>query len=94
MILSFETDWELFRNPVFCSTYMAFIAFLAVSRIPTFSFKRLAINREHVMFYFLGVAIFFSLLVTHLWITMSVIGFLYLSTIPFAVKRHKTDKRK
>ena len=94
MILSFETDWEVFRNPVVCSVYMAIIAFLAVSRIPTFSFKRLAINRDHVIFYFLGVAIFFSLLVTHLWIVMSMIGFLYLLTIPFAIKRHKTDKRK
>ncbi|WP_321391611.1 CDP-diacylglycerol--serine O-phosphatidyltransferase [Emcibacter sp.] len=94
MILSFETDWAILKNPVVCSAYVGIIALLAVSRIPTFSFKRLAINRDYVMFYFLGVAIFFSLLVTHLWVTMSVIGFLYLSSIPIAVKRHRTEKRR
>ncbi|WP_138380172.1 CDP-diacylglycerol--serine O-phosphatidyltransferase [Luteithermobacter gelatinilyticus] len=90
MILSFETDWALFRNPIFCSAYVALIAFLAVSKIPTFSFKRLAIHREYVMFYFLGVAIFASLLVTHLWITLSVLGVFYLLSIPFAVRKSKT----
>ncbi|WP_417317948.1 CDP-diacylglycerol--serine O-phosphatidyltransferase [Emcibacter sp.] len=92
MILSFETDLEIMRNPIVCSAYVGVIALLAVSHIPTFSFKRLAINRDYVMFYFLGVAILFSLLVTHLWVTMSVIGFLYLSSIPLAVRKYRQEK--
>ena len=89
MILYFLTEIEFFRNPVFCVIYLGLIAALTISSVPTFSFKRLSIKREYVLFYLLGIAIFATLLVTQIWATMSVVGLLYVITIPMAIIRHR-----
>lgn len=89
MILYFLTDMEFLRNPVFCIIYMGVIAALTVSSVPTFSFKKLNIKREFVLFYLLGISILATLLVTHIWATMSVVGLLYILTIPIAIIRHR-----
>ena len=82
MILSFEYNFELLRDPKICSAYMAVLCVLTVSRIPTFSLKSLKIHKEHVMFVLLGIGILASLLITDLWMTMSIVGMLYLVSIP------------
>ena len=89
MILYFETGIELLKNPVFCITYMAIIAGLTISNVPTFSFKKMSIKREYVLFYLLGIGVFATLLVTHIWATMSVVGLLYLLTIPLSIIHHR-----
>ena len=82
MILSFEFGFKFLEYPKVCSAYMAFICLLTVSRLPTFSFKSLKIHKEHVLFVLLGIGILASLLMTHLWMTMSVIGMVYIISIP------------
>ena len=82
MILSFEFGFEFLEDPNICSAYMAFLCLLTVSRIPTFSFKILKIHKEHVIFVLLGIGILASLLITNLWMTMSVVGMMYLISIP------------
>lgn len=94
MILYFLTDIDFFKNPVFCVIYVGLIAAMTVSNIPTFSFKRLSIKREYVLFYLLGIAVLATLLVTHVWATMSVIGLFYIITIPMAVVYHKRKFKK
>lgn len=89
MILYFQTEMDFLKNPIFCIIYMGIIAALMVSSVPTFSFKKLSINREYVLFYLLGISIFATLLVTHIWLTMSVVGLLYIMTIPIAVIYHR-----
>lgn len=89
MILYFLTDIEFLRNPVFCIVYLGIIAALTVSNVPTFSFKKLSIKREFVLFYLLGISILATLLVTQIWATMAVIGLLYILTIPMSVIRHR-----
>ncbi len=89
MILYFLTDIEFLKNPVFCIIYMGLIAAMTVSSIPTFSFKKLNIKREFVLFYLLGISILATLLVTHIWATMSVVGLLYILMIPIAITRHR-----
>lgn len=82
MILSFEFGFEFLKDPKICSAYMAFLCLLTVSRIPTFSFKSLKIHKEHVIFVLLGIGILASLLITNLWMTMSVVGMAYIISIP------------
>lgn len=89
MMLYFETGYEIFKQPLFCALYVGIIAFLSVSSIPTFSFKRIAIRREYVLFYLLGIGILAHFLLTQMWITMSVIGLLYLIMIPVAFSRFR-----
>ena len=94
MILYFLTGAEFFRNPVLCVIYLGVVAALTVSNVPTFSFKKLSIKREYVLFYLLGIAIFATLLVTHIWATMSVVGLFYVATIPVAFIYHRRRYRK
>ncbi|MDA0707529.1 MAG: CDP-diacylglycerol--serine O-phosphatidyltransferase [Proteobacteria bacterium] len=86
MILSFEFDLWFLKEPkvgaIVCSIYITIIAALAVSRIPTFSLKSLKIHKEHVLFVLLGTAVFASLLITHLWMIMSIVGIVYIISIP------------
>lgn len=89
MILYFQTGIEFLKDPVFCIIYLGVIAALTVSSIPTFSFKKMSIKREFVLFYLLGISILATLLVTQIWATMSVVGLLYIMTIPVAVIRHR-----
>jgi len=89
MILYFLTGVDFLRNPVFCIIYMGVIAALTVSNVPTFSFKKLSIKREYVLFYLLGISILATLLVTQVWATMSVVGLIYIMTIPVAMVRHR-----
>ncbi len=90
MILSFEFNYSILKDPIICSAYMGFVCLLTVSRIPTFSFKSLKIHKEHVIFLLLGIAVLASLVITHLWITMSVVGMIYLISIPtIAIISHR-----
>lgn len=89
MILYFLTGFEVLKNPVVCVIYLACVAALTVSSVPTFSFKKLSIRREYVLFYLLGISIFATLLVTNVWATMSVVGLLYIVTIPLAMVHHR-----
>ncbi|MDG1727752.1 MAG: CDP-diacylglycerol--serine O-phosphatidyltransferase [Emcibacteraceae bacterium] len=82
MILSFEFGFEFLQDPKLCSAYMALLCLLTVSRIPTFSLKSLKIHKEHVIFVLLGIGILASLLITNLWMTMSVVGMIYIISIP------------
>ena len=92
MILSFEYNWSFLEDPRICSAYMAVICLLTVSRIPTFSLKSLKIHKEHVIFVLLGIAVLASLLITDLWLTMSVVGMIYVISIPtialFALRKN------
>ncbi len=89
MILFFLTDMAIFKNPVLCIIYLGIIAALTVSNVPTFSFKKINIKREYVLFYLLGIAILATMLVTNVWATMSVVGLIYILTIPMAVIYHR-----
>ena len=82
MILSFEYGFEFLKDPRICSAYMAVICLMTVSRIPTFSLKTLKIHKEHVIFVLLGIAVLASLIITDLWMTMSIVGMIYIISIP------------
>lgn len=92
MILSFEFGFKFLEDPIICSGYMAVVCLLTVSRIPTFSFKSLKIHKEHVLFVLIGIGILASLLITNPWMTMSVVGMVYIISIPtiaFMTSRNK-----
>lgn len=94
MILYFLTDIAFFKDPVFCVIYLGIIAALTVSSLPTFSFKKMSIKRDYVLLYLLGIAIFATMLVTHVWATMSVVGLAYIATIPMAYIHHRRRFRR
>jgi CDP-diacylglycerol--serine O-phosphatidyltransferase len=87
LVLSFQFDSAFFRTPVLTGVMVAAVAFLMVSQLPTFSFKRLRVKREHVLPTLIVVAALAASLSVYTWGTISVISFLYVVSIPISIKR-------
>jgi CDP-diacylglycerol--serine O-phosphatidyltransferase len=68
--------------------YLVIIALLMVSRIPTFSFKRMTIEREYVPFILVGTVIFIALLILEPWAMLSLVAIAYLCLIPVSIARY------
>lgn len=72
--------------------YTGAVAFLMVSRVPTFSAKALGqrVPREQVMPLFVLVVLFFACLVSFPWLTLTVGSLMYLGSIPFSILRYRS----
>lgn len=77
--------------PIVIIVYMAAIAALMVSRVPTFSGKKLGhtIPREMVLPVMVGLAFFAAMLFTFTWTVLSAVALLYLCSIPFSAWRYR-----
>ena len=77
------------RSPVFAGLVVVGVAALAVSRLPTFSFKRVRISQSLVLPTMTAVAIYAALLVSLPWATLFFTLLAYLCTIPIAYQTHR-----
>ena len=68
---------------------MLAVAGLAVSRIPTFSFKRLKVTQALVLPTMVVVAVVTALAVAEPWATLLLVLFAYLACIPFSIASHR-----
>ena len=76
--------------------YCAFVAFLLVSRIPTFSGKMLGqrVRPDAVLPIMVVVVLFAAVLLSFPWITLTGIGLAYLAFIPVSVLRYRKQERR
>ncbi len=82
--------WEWLRGaPFIVGLYTGFIAFLMVSRIPTFSLKRAHIGREMVLPILLIVGVTAAAAVGYPWAMYVLTGLGYLALIPFSMASHR-----
>lgn len=88
MVLQFELGWEGFRTPWFSAVVLAAVAALMVSRVPTFSMKRIHVPREWVLGLLVVIGALAALATTEPWATLLVIGFLYIASIPWSIKAY------
>ena len=65
-----------------------------VSKLPTYSMKRILIPRHLAVFLLLGIGIYVSLLIFYTFETLFLTGLVYISLIPvsFFHYRHKNKK--
>ncbi|NQW01177.1 MAG: CDP-diacylglycerol--serine O-phosphatidyltransferase [Rhodospirillales bacterium] len=88
LILSFQVETELFRDPWVVSAFLFVVGGLLVSSLPTFSFKKLKISRNFVLPTMLIVALIAAFSVSVPWLTLSSILGLYLCTFAFSYRLH------
>jgi len=93
MLLQFEFHWDGFRTPWLGAAVLAGVAALMVSRVPTFSMKRIHVQREWVLAVLLAVGALGALATTEPWATLLVIGFVYLGSIPFSIRAYRKLRR-
>ncbi len=90
MAVSFQVGESFLQQPIFMALWLLFVAFMAISQIPTYSFKRVRIRREYVLPMLLVVAIVAAILASYPWFVLSVMGLAYLGSIPFS---HRAQQR-
>ncbi len=88
MIASFLELGEIFRSPYLNAVWMALVAFLMVSRIPTYSFKTVRVRRDLIVPTLLFVGLGAAALLSYPWITLTATGLVYIAMIPLAMRSH------
>lgn len=88
LVLSFELGDTVFRSPWLNIVNLGLVSGLMVSRIPTFSAKRLKLSQRHMGIALLVFGIFGAFLVSTPWVTLGVLGIVYLISIPIAFKTY------
>jgi len=86
MFASFEWgDW-IARSPYLNALWIAGIAALMISTIPTLSLKKFSIPHRFVMPTLLGIGLLAAFATTAPWPTLTLIGLLYLGSIPLTIR--------
>ena len=89
-IALYLVGWEWLRDASFLiGIYTCGIAFLMISRIPTFSLKRAHIGREMVLPILLIAGVSAAAVVGYPWLMYVMTGLAYLACIPFSVMSHR-----
>jgi CDP-diacylglycerol--serine O-phosphatidyltransferase len=68
--------------------WVLLIAALMVSRIPTYSLKRMSLSQKHTIPVLAGVALYAAALASEPWATLILSCLAYLATIPHSYKRY------
>ncbi len=84
---------QVFRLPVLPGIMLVFVALLAVSTLPIWSFKNFKVPSKMVLPLLLGAGILLMALVSEPWATLAVLGIAYLCMLPFSVRSYHNLKR-
>ena len=63
---------------------------LLISKIPTFSFKKISIKRNMTIFLLLGVGLFFVSIIQYTFETLAICSLIYLILIPFGIYSYRS----
>lgn len=88
LIAWLEFGGDFLRSPAVVGLVMLIVAGLLVSRLPSFSFKRVKVTQAWVLPTMVGVVVFTALIVTEPWMTMTLGLFAYIGSLPLAYLAH------
>jgi CDP-diacylglycerol--serine O-phosphatidyltransferase len=88
VMISFQIGDDVFRLVMVNAVNTIFVAFMMVSSIPTYSFKRMRVKRERVMPVLIAVGLLGAVVASYPWFILSAITTLFLISIPFAARSH------
>ena len=91
-LLWVQSDGHAYAKPI--AAFVILIAFLMVSRVPTFSGKNISrVPREYVLLILAVMALVIVLLVSFPWETLAIASAIYLALIPVSVMSYRRRKR-
>jgi CDP-diacylglycerol---serine O-phosphatidyltransferase len=93
MLVSFQWDTPIVREPWVVGAMIAITSALMVSRLPTPSIKYMRLSREHRFLAGLCGGILVMLLIFWPWATLTIGLLIYVATIPVAVVVHHPHAR-
>jgi CDP-diacylglycerol--serine O-phosphatidyltransferase len=86
MILSFQFSASIFDEPAVVALFVVAVAFLMVSKIPTYSMKRFRVPAAWALPLMILVGLLAAFLVTEPWATLAVLLIGYAASIPFSTR--------
>lgn len=89
VIFSFTQGAFDVARPEISAFFLVLISALMVSRLPTFSFKRIRVPNHWILPTMLIAALLAAAFVSATWETMAVVTSLYLVSIPFSIRAHR-----
>jgi CDP-diacylglycerol--serine O-phosphatidyltransferase len=89
VIVSFTQRFVDLAKPGVSAFFLVLVSALMVSRLPTFSFKRIRIPNQWILPTMLTAALLAAAFVSATWETMAVVTTLYLFSIPFSIRAHR-----
>lgn len=81
MVLSFAVSDLPLTSPAIIAAYVCLVGLLMISRIPTYSFKNVVVDRRNTRFVLLGTVLLTAALLTYLWATLALLTFVYTGSI-------------
>jgi len=89
LVGAFEFGPVPFRWPLLSLVTTIAIALLMVSRVPTFSFKKVRVPHDYVAALLVVVALLAAFLTTEPWLTLLAVGLIYICTIPLSIRAYR-----
>lgn len=80
--------------PSWIAFYIFGVGLLMISRVPTYAFKNITIDRSNAKYFLLGVVLLTAALLTYLWATLVVLTLVYVATVIWAVRCSIRDTRR
>ncbi len=94
MLLWFQVESDFLRQPAVAGLFMLVGAGLLVSRIRTYSFKKIRVPQRWVLPSMLGAGLYLAFLLSTPWITLAVTIVAYAASIPFSARAYRNLCRK
>lgn len=73
--------------------FFIFTSFLLISKFPTYSFKKIVIQRKATIFLLFGIVLFFGLLLIYPFNVISISAMIYLSLLPISFLHYQKLKK-
>lgn len=90
LMLWFQFENATFlRSPVLVGVVMVAVAAMLVSRLRTFSFKKVKVPQRLVLPTMLAIGLYLALLLSAPWATLTVTGLVYAASIPFSLRTYR-----
>lgn len=85
MVATYEFGSSFYSQPIFVITYIAILAVLMASRLPTISIKKIPIRNEYSYLTLLILGSIIIGLLTEPWMALTIIGTIYAFSIPLTI---------
>ena len=89
LIFELSNFSNLFNLKAITPYFMVLVSILLISKVPTFSFKKIAIRRNMTVFLLLGVGLFFVSIIQFTFETLAICSIIYLILIPLGIYNYR-----
>lgn len=93
MMLWFQVEAAWLHHPLLVGAVMVAVAAMLVSRIRTYSFKKVRVPPQLILPTMLAIGLYLAFLVSAPWATLCLTGVVYIGSIPFSAQAYEALRR-